>query len=140
MGSGREGQVMIVDDDAHVRIAVRTILGDAGYYVVAADSGQSCMDILKKGFRGVILLDIMMPGMDGWDTIEQILKEDLYQGIVIVMLTAKSSPDSKMIGLQEWVLDYLTKPFDPEDLIEKTAFYSGFISGSATDPSVEVIT
>ena len=119
--------VMIVDDDAHVRIAVRTILREAGFEVISADGGPACIDHLKSGFSGVILLDIMMPGMDGWDTIAKILEYDLFKGIVITMLTAKSSPDAKMIGLQEWVLDYLTKPFDPEDLIEKVKYFSKFL-------------
>lgn len=139
MGSGEKNQVMIVDDDAHVRIAVRTILAEAGYIVVSADSGQACIDHLKNGFKGVILLDIMMPGMDGWDTIQRILDEELYDGIVIAMLTAKNSPDSKMIGLQEWVLDYLTKPFDPEEIIERTAYISSFLSNPKNDTPSDVM-
>lgn len=119
--------VMIVDDDAHVRIAVKTILSDAGFHIIAAESGDQCIDLLKNGFSGVILLDIMMPGMDGWDTIRAILDNKLEHGIAIVMLTAKNAPDTKMIGLQEYVVDYITKPFDNEDLIEKTAFIMSFI-------------
>ncbi|WP_304023101.1 response regulator [Methanospirillum hungatei] len=118
---------MIVDDDAHVRIAVKTILSDAGFHIIAADSGGQCIDLLKKGFSGVVLLDIMMPGMDGWDTIRAILDNSLEQGIAIVMLTAKNAPDAKMIGLQEYVVDYITKPFDNEELIEKTTFFMGFV-------------
>jgi DNA-binding response OmpR family regulator len=124
-----DNRVMIVDDDSHVRIAVRTILGDAGFQVLNAESGNTCLDLLRSGFSGVILLDIMMPEMDGWDTISKILKEDLYHGIVIVMLTAKSHPDSKMIGFQEWVQDYLTKPFDPDELVERVRFYASFLPG-----------
>ncbi len=119
--------VMIVDDDAHVRIAVKTILSDAGFHIIAAESGVQCIDLLKNGFSGVILLDIMMPGMDGWDTIRAILDNKLEHGIAIVMLTAKNAPDTKMIGLQEYVVDYITKPFDNEDLIEKTAFIMSFV-------------
>lgn len=126
------GKVMIVDDDAHVRIAVRTILGDAGFTVVTADGGSSCITHLKEGFTGVILLDIMMPGMDGWDTIRKILDEDLYHNIIIAMLTAKSAPDTKMIGLQEWVLDYLTKPFDPDVLVERTTYFMNFLVNTDT--------
>lgn len=122
-----KGDVMIVDDDAHVRIAVKTILSDAGFHIISADSGGQCIDLLKKGFSGVVLLDIMMPGMDGWDTIQAILDNSLEQGIAIVMLTAKNAPDAKMIGLQEYVVDYITKPFDNEDLIEKTTFFMGFV-------------
>jgi DNA-binding response OmpR family regulator len=124
-----KGTVMIVDDDAHVRIAVKTILNEAGFTVVYADSGPACLEVLRKGFSGVILLDIMMPEMDGWDTIAAILKENLFNDIVITMLTAKSVPDTKMIGLQEWVLDYLTKPFESDDLIEKVTYFMTFITG-----------
>lgn len=125
------GNVMIVDDDAHVRIAVKTILSDVGFHLIAAESGDQCIDLLKKGFSGVILLDIMMPDMDGWDTIRAILDNGLEQGIAIVMLTAKNAPDTKMIGLQEYVVDYITKPFDNEDLIEKTTFIMGFVQDQA---------
>jgi DNA-binding response OmpR family regulator len=120
-------KVMIVDDDSHIRIAVRTILKDAGYDVVNAESGSVCLSILRSGFSGLILLDIMMPEMDGWDTISKILEEDLFQNIVIVMLTAKDVPDSKMIGLQEWVMDYVTKPFDPDNLVSRVRYYTGFL-------------
>ena len=120
--------VMIVDDDAHVRIAVKTILSDAGFHVIAADSGSQCIELLKEGFSGVILLDIMMPGMDGWDTIRAILDNKLEQGVAIIMLTAKNVPDNKMIGLQEYVVDYITKPFDNEDLIEKNSFIMGYVN------------
>jgi DNA-binding response OmpR family regulator len=130
MGAEEKGQIMIVDDDAHIRLAVMTILDEAGYITIPADSGEACIDLLKSGFKGVILLDIMMPKMDGWDTIERILAENLYQGIIITMLTAKSSPDTKMIGNQEWVQDYITKPFDPDDLIERIAYLSKFLSDS----------
>lgn len=101
-------QVMIVDDDAHVRLAVRTILSDTGFEVSTADSGKECIKKLKEGFTGVLLLDIMMPEMDGWDTIRAILDSGLEDRVVISMLTAKNIPDSKMIGLQEYVIDYLT--------------------------------
>ena len=126
-------RVMIVDDDAHVRIAVRTILKEAGFEVISADSGSACIDLLTTGFSGVILLDIMMPEMDGWDTIAKILEKDLFKGIVIAMLTAKSVPDTKMIGLQEWVLDYLTKPFDPDELIERVKYFSKFLPTDEKD-------
>lgn len=124
-------RVMIVDDDAHVRIAVKTILDDAGFDVTSVESGQECIEFLRSGFSGVILLDIMMPDMDGWDTIRAVLDNGLEKGIVITMLTAKNDPGIKMIGLQEYVLDYLTKPFDNTDLVERIKYYMSFISDSA---------
>jgi len=130
MGDDNSGvKVMIVDDDTHVRIAVRTILDDAGFDVVCAENGTECINLLRSGFSGVILLDIMMPEMDGWDTISKILEHDLFHNIIILMLTAKSVPDNKMIGLQEWVVDYVTKPFDSDDLIGRVRYYAGFLPG-----------
>jgi len=129
---GRIDRVMIVDDDPHVRTAVKIVLEDAGFQVIKADSGCSCLEYLKNGFTGLILLDIMMPDMDGWDTIEEILKEDLFHGIAITMLTAKNVPDNRMIGLQEWVLDYLTKPFESEELIRKVTFYLDYVHDPVT--------
>ena len=130
--TGTSDRVMIVDDDPHVRTAVKIVLEDAGFQVLRADSGYSCLDNLRNGFTGLILLDIMMPEMDGWDTIEEILKEDLFHGIAITMLTAKNVPDNRMIGLQEWVLDYMTKPFESEELIQKVTFYLDYIRDQMT--------
>ncbi len=111
--------VMIVDDDAHIRKSVEIILKNAGYNVFVATGGQECIKHIKDGFNGAILLDIMMPEMDGWDTINEIIQNDLYKGIIITMLTAKNEPDEKMLGLQEYVSDYITKPFEMEELINK---------------------
>ena len=118
-----EQKVMIVDDDALIRLTVREVLKDAGIVVVEADGAGQCLEHLKQGFRGVVLMDIMMPGWDGWDTIREIIKGDLYKGIIIVMLTAKDVPDSKMEGLQEYVTDYKTKPFTQDDLVSDIKDY-----------------
>ncbi|KKL74787.1 hypothetical protein LCGC14_2061410 [marine sediment metagenome] len=118
-----ELKVMIVDDDALIRLTVREVLKDAGIGVVEADGAGQCLEHLKQGFRGVVLMDIMMPGRDGWDTIREIIKGDLYKGIIIVMLTAKDIPDSKMEGLQEYVTDYKTKPFTQDELVSDIKDY-----------------
>ena len=98
--SDTKERVMIVDDDRHILIAVKTVLNEAGFTVEMAESGHECIHLLKAGFRGIILLDIMMPGVDGWDTIRAINSEGLGDNVLIAMLTAKNSPDMKMIGLQ----------------------------------------
>lgn len=116
-------EVMIVDDDLHIRHAVEALFSDIGIGVLAAEGITECIEHLRKGFKGVVLMDIMMPGSDGWDTIREILNNDLYRDIFIVMLTAKDEPDSKMHGLQEYVTDYITKPFDPETLVKRVSDY-----------------
>ncbi|MEI6292239.1 MAG: response regulator transcription factor [Methanomicrobiales archaeon] len=122
-------RVMIVDDDRHILVAVKTVLNEAGFPVDMAESGQECINLLKAGFTGVVLLDIMMPVMDGWDTIRAINSSGLGENILIAMLTAKNSPDAKMIGLQEYVFDYITKPFEPDELVNRVLLYSKYMRG-----------
>lgn len=114
---GKDNKVMIVDDDSLIRFTVREVLKEEGIEVAEANGADQCIDVLQKGFHGVVLMDIMMPDNDGWDTIRKILDNDLYKDILIVMLTAKDVPDSKMNGLQEYITDYKTKPFTHEELV-----------------------
>ncbi|MDY6834647.1 MAG: response regulator [Chloroflexota bacterium] len=109
--------VMVVDDEPSILFALRKLLELEGYQVTTANSGKECIDALGKGFKGVILMDIMMPGMDGWDTVREIVNQGFIDGNIISMLTARDRPDQKMEGLQEYVIDYITKPFDPDDLV-----------------------
>jgi CheY-like chemotaxis protein len=121
-------RVLVVDDEVHVHFAVREIFTAKGIEVLAADSGQACLEELARGFRGVILMDIMMPHMDGWDTIREIIDQGYHQDNIILMLTALSVPDSKMDGLQEHVLGYITKPFEREDLVSTVSRYLEYLA------------
>ncbi len=122
-----EYQVMIVDDDAHIRIAVLETLSEENITTIAVQNGFECIEKLKSGFSGVILLDLMMPDMDGWDTVMEIISNDLFKDIIIVVLTARSVPDQKMISVQEYIFDYLVKPIEPEYLIEKVRYALEFL-------------
>lgn len=117
-------RVMLVDDEEMIRDAVEIFFQEKGVDIITAASGEECLEQLEDGFRGVILMDVMMPGMSGWETIRRIVEEDLYEGNIIVMLTALDAPDNKMEGIQEYVTDYLTKPFNPDDLLETLKYYS----------------
>jgi DNA-binding response OmpR family regulator len=111
-------RVMIVDDDPDILIAIRKIFEEEGYEVLTVDSGKDCIKELERGYKGVILMDIMMPFMDGWDTIEEISKRGLYKNVVISIITANGSPDhEKMKGLEAYIYDYIIKPFDVDQLI-----------------------
>ncbi|MBJ6751654.1 response regulator [Geomonas anaerohicana] len=116
-------RVMIVDDNEYVRASVDIICESAQLELASAASGPECIEQLEGGFRGVILMDIMMPEMDGWDTIREMVDRGLYPGNVIVMLTGMGEPDAKMDGLQEYVSDYMTKPFSPEELLDSIEYY-----------------
>ncbi len=111
-------KLMVVDDDPDILITIRKIFENAGYEVLTVDSGSDCIDELKRGFKGVILMDIMMPFMDGWDTIREIIKKGFADDVAISIVTAKGNPDhEKMKGLEAYVHDYIAKPFDIRDLI-----------------------
>jgi DNA-binding response OmpR family regulator len=118
-----DAKVMLVDDEELIRESVGMFFQSVGIKVLTAASGEECLDLLEDGFRGVILMDVMMPEMNGWDTIRKIVDNDLYDGNIIVMLTALDAPDNKMEGVQEYVTDYLTKPFNPGDLMEILEYY-----------------
>lgn len=116
-------KILIVDDNEHVRTSVEIVCQYAQLNLTSVAGGAQCLSLLEAGFRGVILMDVMMPEMDGWDTIRAIVDKGLYEGNVIVMLTGMGEPDGKMDGLQEYVTDYLTKPFSPDQLIGSLQYY-----------------
>jgi CheY-like chemotaxis protein len=122
-----EATVMIVDDNESIRESVDMLFEEKGIPLVAAAGGEECLRHLEAGFRGVILMDIMMPGMDGWDTIREIAARGLYEGNIIVMLTGKNEPDGKLEGIQEYVTDYMTKPFETAELLDSLAYYQNLL-------------
>ena len=111
-------RVMIVDDDQSIRETVDLILSDAGYSVTLAASGQESLEKLRAGFEGVVLMDVMMPQMDGWKTIAAIVDEGLLGGNVICTLTAITDPGHEMEGLKDCILDYVRKPFTAKELLD----------------------
>lgn len=113
-----ERKVLVVDDNEDICMAVKAVLEDEPFQILTATGGEECIKILKEGFSGLILLDIMMPDMDGWATIREIDTQDLYHKIIICMLTAKDNPDEGMIGIEKYVSDYITKPLIPDLMIE----------------------
>lgn len=111
-------KLMVVDDDPDILTIIRGIFEREGYEVFTVDSGMDCIKELERGFKGIILMDLMMPFMDGWDTIREIIKRGLTEDIMISIVTAKGTPDhEKMRGLESYVYDYISKPFDVEELV-----------------------
>ncbi|MCK5148459.1 response regulator [bacterium] len=109
-------QVLVVDDDPQIYSLVRKILSKINVESISAESGQDALKKLRSGFRGLILMDVNMPEMNGWDTIEKIIEQELMQGNLIFMLTGDIIPEARMDYLKEYVLDYITKPFTAESL------------------------
>ena len=111
-------KVMIVDDEQDILFSLRTLFERQGYEVITVDSGAKCVNELEKGFSGVVLMDIMMPKMDGWDTVKKIVNRGLTRNIEIEIITGKGTRNhKKMIELGSYIHDYLSKPLDAEKLI-----------------------
>ena len=109
---------MIVDDEQDILQSLKMVLERNDFQVTAVESGKKCLKEIEKGFKGIILMDIMMPGMDGWETIREIVHRGLMKGICIEIITGKGTNDrDKMFGLESFVKDYHTKPIDIETLI-----------------------
>lgn len=123
-------KIMIVDDDPAVCYTVQEVLRCADMQAMAVGSGEACLEKLREGFRGVILLDIMMPEMDGWDTLEAMKREGLLEGNLVCMLTAVINPGAQMENAKDDVIDYVRKPFDPDGLIATAKEYLSYLRTS----------
>ncbi|MFM1941803.1 MAG: response regulator [Verrucomicrobiota bacterium] len=110
--------VLIVDDDESIPRTVSKILKGAGYPVSTAADGEQGLQLLLDGFQGLVLMDVMMPGMDGWKTIRKIKDLNLLDGNLICMMTALTEPTPGNEDLSEIVFDYLAKPFDGPQLLD----------------------
>ena len=109
---------MIVDDDPDLLVCLRTLFEHQNFEVLTVDSGSDCIEELERGFKGVILMDLMMPFMDGWTTIREIVKRGFTKDVVISIITASGRADpDKMKGLEPFVHDYIQKPFNIEKLV-----------------------
>lgn len=118
-----ERNVMVVDDELDIRVTVKAVLGPRGFNVMLVESGAKCIEELENGFKGVILMDVMMPDMDGWATVREITNRGLQKGNIISMLTAKHEPDTDLEELAESVIYYVRKPFEPNELVAVVGEY-----------------
>lgn len=107
-------KVLVVDDDQNLCKLIRIYLKNAGFDVVEARDGVQAIDIFRKERPDLVILDIMIPFLNGWEVCEQLRGES---DIPIIMLTAKDTKDDKIKGLDLGGDIYLTKPFDPDELV-----------------------
>jgi DNA-binding NtrC family response regulator len=116
-GFQMNNNVMIVDDEANTRDLIVKNLSRYGLNVVAAGCGEQCLEHFKNGFGGVVLMDVRMPGMDGWKTIKQIVKLGYVDKAVIILLTAdKGTRSDNYEDFKKYVAEYMPKPVDLKQL------------------------
>ncbi len=109
-----------IEDEAEMIELVRLILGRHGYTVLGATGGHEGLELVRKEHPDLVLLDLMMPDMDGWDVYHQIKSEAYTRDIPVIVITAKAQNIDKILGLRiAKVEDYISKPFSPQELMEK---------------------
>lgn len=113
--------ILVVDDDPSSRDIVRTYLESRGYTVATAFDGKDALGKLEEVQPAVLLLDVMMPGMDGWEVARIVKNHPDFQNVRVIMLTARSDFADKHEGLRAGADDYLVKPVQLEELGRRVA-------------------
>jgi DNA-binding response OmpR family regulator len=111
-----ETRVLVIDDEAPIRLLCRVNLEAEGIRVLEAADGTAGLDLARDERPDVVLLDVMMPGLDGWRVAEELVEDDRTRGIPIIFLTARAEFRDRARGLDIGGVDYVTKPFNPLDL------------------------
>jgi len=112
-------KILVVDDEAVLVETIAYNLEQAGYRVVTAADGSSALDAARSEIPDLIILDVMLPGMDGLEVCRQLRRESSTATTPIVMLTAKSDEIDKVVGLEVGADDYVTKPFGRRELLAR---------------------
>ena len=109
-------RVLVIDDEAPIRLLCRVNLEAEGMEVLEAADGPTGLETARAERPDVILLDVMMPGLDGWRVAEALLDDERTEGIPIVFLTARAELRDRARGIDLGGVDYVTKPFNPVEL------------------------
>ncbi len=115
----QQAKILVVDDEPDVVLVLKTVLSKNGYQVTTALSG---LEGLTKAFADppdLILLDIMMPEMDGWEVLRLLKRDRTTVGIPIVIVSARTATEDRIRGLEQGAVDYITKPFSLRQIVAK---------------------
>lgn len=114
-------KIMLVDDEENILISLSFILKKEGYSVATAKNGTEALELYKSFKPQIILLDVMMPKMDGFTVASKLRSLDEHSEISIIFLTAKGTSQDRQKGYMSGADDYIVKPFDNSSLLEKVA-------------------
>jgi DNA-binding response OmpR family regulator len=109
-------QVLVIDDEAPIRLLCRVNLEAEGIDVLEAPDGPIGLELARREVPDAVLLDVMMPGLDGWAVAEQLLADERTREIPIIFLTARADLRDRARGMDVGGLEYITKPFNPIEL------------------------
>ena len=121
-------KILICDDERDIRNALRIYLTGEGYAVCEADSGLAALELMQREEVQLVLMDIMMPGMDGMTATAKLREQS---NVPVILITAKSEDNDKILGLTVGADDYITKPFNPLEVLPASRRSSGAMPSSA---------
>ncbi|HUQ81599.1 MAG TPA: response regulator transcription factor [Gemmatimonadaceae bacterium] len=110
-------RILVVDDEPDIVALVAYHLAKAGYRVSTASSGTEAIESTRRDRPALVVLDLMLPGISGYDVLEQLRASDATRGVAVLMLTARREEADRIRGLSLGADDYLTKPFSPQELV-----------------------
>lgn len=119
LAPGARRRVLVVDDDREIVEMTRLILESGGYDVIPALSGEEALRSASHQKPDLILLDINMPGMDGWETLKILKVDEATQTIPVAMFSIKLELRDKLQGLKQGAFDYITKPFSYDEILDR---------------------
>ena len=125
--------ILVVDDEPQIVRFVRAYLEDAGYRVVTASDGQEALFVARHEKPDLVILDLMMPGMDGWDFIRRYRRE---RDTPVIVLTARVEETDQVLGLELGADDYVTKPFSPRALVARVRAVLRRVQAGLAPPAI----
>ena len=112
-------RILVVDDDRQIVRLVRSYLEQSGYETLVAYEGASALQIIRAEKPDLVILDLMLPGMDGWEITRIVRGDPALRGTPIIMLTARVDDTDKIVGLELGADDYIPKPFNPREVVAR---------------------
>ncbi|MCB0213813.1 MAG: response regulator transcription factor [Anaerolineae bacterium] len=131
--------ILVVDDDKEIVRLVRAYLEKAGFQVLTAYDGDTALYMLRRERPALVVLDLMLPDQDGWDITRTVRSDAALASLPIIMLTARIDDTDKIIGLELGADDYITKPFNPREVVARVRSVLRRATGGAPAASSRVL-
>ncbi len=129
-------RILVVDDDKEIVRLVRAYLEQAGYRVFVAYDGEMALHTIRTERPDLVVLDLMLPGRDGWDITRIVRADPTLPDIPIIMLTARVEDTDRIIGLELGADDYITKPFNPREVVARARAVLRRTAGEFAPPQI----
>jgi two-component system alkaline phosphatase synthesis response regulator PhoP len=132
-------RILVVDDDKQIVRLIQAYLEQAGYQVLTAGDGETALHVIRRDRPDLIVLDLMLPDKDGWEVTRRVRQDENLANLPIIMLTARVEDTDKIVGLELGADDYITKPFNPREVVARVRAVLRRATGSPAQPQVLLV-